>query len=101
MASGEGDFVWTHIVLEIYCADPCEKKYGSHCLKCPSLRGYCDGETDDFLNYIPLWLILSWRIRYWLTSACENLRWHLWERWSFNEELEWLLEEGGRWQNDL
>lgn len=110
--------MWTHIVVEGYCAaeenDSDQYPCGQHvpspfCLGnkrlCPYF-GYAKSNEREAAVFVPLYLVVWDRLRDLAINLARSIEWHLWNRWFWDSEkfmkhIEQHQGERPEWDNYL
>ena len=84
---------WNYLLVEVYCFDPtCDKPYVDHLEH--RQGGWCEGHLGGFLAMLGLRRILRELCAVWWEEFWSGLRWHLWGRWTYDDEkfMKWIEE---------
>lgn len=84
---------WNYLLVEVYCFDPtCDRSYEEHLEH--RQGSWCEGHLGGFLASLGLWRILRELCTAWREELYSSLRWHLWRRWTYDNEanMKWIEE---------
>lgn len=83
--------MWAHTVLEIYanyddneCTWPETGEPVDWIEK--GLVGYCQGEVEDLVIYVPMWQVILWKLKALMVGTWEDSRWIVYKRWRRKDE---------------